>query len=60
MQHPVAAEALGVVLDPYGGGFGGAQCVDPQQVGEGAVVDADGLGDLEEADQFEAVQPLGP
>jgi hypothetical protein len=27
---------------------------------EGAVVDADGLGHLEEADQFEPVQSLGP
>jgi hypothetical protein len=34
----------------------GSQCVDPQQGGEGAVVDGDGLGDLEEADQLQPVQ----
>jgi len=30
------------------------------QVGQGTVVDGDGLGDLEEADQFEPVQSLSP
>ena len=37
----------------------GAQRVDAEQVGQGAVVHADGLGDLEEPDQLEAVQALG-
>ena len=31
----------------------------PEQVGQGAVVDGDGLGDLEEPDQLEPVQALG-
>jgi len=35
VQDPVSAQGVGVVLDPYCGCFGGAQGVDPQQVGEG-------------------------
>ena len=31
----------------------------PEQVGQGAVVDGDGLGDLQEPDQLEPVQALG-
>jgi hypothetical protein len=58
VQHPVAAQGLGVVLDPDRGGFGGAQGVDAEQVGQGTVVDADGRGDLEESDQLETVQAL--
>jgi hypothetical protein len=48
-----------VVLDPYCGCFGGAQGVDPEEVGQGAVVDGQGLGDLKEPDQLEPVQALG-
>ena len=59
VQHPVAAQGLGVVLDPDGSRLGGAQRVDAEQVGQGAMVDADGLGDLEEPDQLEPVQALG-
>ena len=59
VQDPVAAQGLGVVLDPDRGGLGGAQGVDAEQVGQGAVVDGDGLGDLEEPDQLEPVQALG-
>ena len=55
----MAAQGLGVVLDPDRGGLGGAQRVDAEQVGQGAVVDGDGLGDLEEPDQLEPVQALG-
>ena len=55
----MAAQGVGVVLDPDGGGLGGAQGVDAEQVGEGAVVDGDGLGDLQEPDQLEPVQALG-
>jgi len=59
VQHPVAAQGFGVVLDPDGGRLGGSQRVDAEQVGQGAMVDADGLGDLEESDQLEPVQALG-
>src|SRR5665811_1199176 len=58
MQHPVSAQGIGVVLDPYCGRFGGAQGVDPEQIRAGAVVDGQGLGDLEEPDQLEPVQAL--
>lgn len=50
---------LGVVLDPNGC-LRGPQGVDPGQVGQCPVVDADGLGDLEEPDQLESIQALGP
>ena len=40
-------------------GLGALQGVDAQQVREGAVVDGDGLGDLEEPDQLGPVQALG-
>ena len=55
VQHPVSAQGVGVVLDLYCGCFGGAQGVDAQQVCEGAVVDGQGLGDLQEPDQLEPV-----
>ena len=55
----MAAQGLGVVLDPHGRCFGGAERVDAEQVGEGAVVDGDGLRDLEEPDELEPVQSLG-
>ena len=53
------AQGLVVVLDPDGGGFRGPQRVDPEQGGQGAVVDRHSLGDLEEPDQLEPVQTLG-
>ena len=59
VQHPVPAERLAVVLDPHRCSFGGSQRVDAEQVGQGAVVHRDGLGDLEEPDQLEPVQALG-
>ena len=55
----MSAERFLVVLDPDGRGFGGAQGVDAEQVGQGAVVHGEGLGDLEEPDQLEPVQTLG-
>ncbi len=59
MQHLVAVYGLLVVLALDASGFGGAQCVDAEQVGQGAVAHGQGLGDLEEPDQLEAVQSLG-
>jgi hypothetical protein len=53
------AQGLGVVLNPHRGGFGGTQGVDAKQIGQGAVVDADALGDRQEPDQLEPVQSLG-
>ena len=55
----MAPQGVGVVLDPHRGRFEGAQGVDTQQIREGAVVDGQGLGDLEEPDQLEPVQALG-
>ena len=34
--------------------------VDPEQVGQGAVMDGESLGDLQEPDQLQPVQALGP
>ncbi len=48
-----------VVLDAYRSSLGCAECADAQQVRQGAVVDGDRLGDLEEPDELELVQPLG-
>lgn len=59
MQHPVSTQRIGVVLDPLGGGFGGAEGVDAEQAGQRAVVHRDCLGDLQEPDGLEAVQALG-
>ena len=59
VQDAVPAECFGVVLDPDGRGLGGAECVDAEQVGQGAVVHGRGLGDLEEADELEPVEALG-
>jgi len=55
VQHPVASKGVGIVLDPDRGGLGRAQCVDPQQVGQGAMVHGEGFGDLKEPDQLEPV-----
>jgi hypothetical protein len=59
VQDTVATKGLAVVLDTYGGCLGGSQRVDAEQVGQRAVVDGDGLRDLEESDQLEPVEPLG-
>jgi len=59
VEHPVSAQGVGVVLDPHGCRLGRAPRVDADQVGECAVVDADGLGDLQEPDQLKPVQSLG-
>ena len=59
VEHSMSPQGVGVVLDPHRCRLGGAQGVDAQQVGQGAVVDADGLGDLKEPDQLQPVQPLG-
>jgi hypothetical protein len=59
MEDPVTAHRVGVVLDPDGRCLGGTEGVDPEQVGKCAVVDGQGLGDLQEPDQLEPVQPLG-
>ena len=37
VEHAVSAQRFGVVLDPHRGRFGGAQRVDAEQVGQGAV-----------------------
>jgi hypothetical protein len=57
--HPVPAQRVGVVLDPYRGGLGGAQGIDAEQEREAAVVHGDRLGNLEEPDQLEPVKSLG-
>lgn len=54
----MAAEGVGVVLDAHCGGFGGAKRVDAEQVRQGTVVHGQGVGDLQESDQLEPVQPL--
>ena len=46
VQDAVSAEGVGVVLDPRGRGFRCAEGVDAEQVGQGAVVDGDGLGEI--------------
>ena len=58
-QDAVTAQRLPVILDPHSRRFGGAQGVDAEQVRQRAVVDADGLGDLQEPDQLKPVQALG-
>ncbi len=57
VQDAVASQGLGVILDPDRSRLRRAQGVDAEQVGQGAVVDGDGLGDLEEPDQLEPVRP---
>jgi hypothetical protein len=59
VQDAMATKRFLVVLDSYGGGFGGAERVDAEQIGQGAVVDRDGLGDLQEPDQLQPVESLG-
>jgi hypothetical protein len=59
VQDAVAAQRLGVVLDPDRRGLGGAQGVDAEQERERTVVDGEGLGDLEKTDQLKPVQALG-
>ena len=51
-------QGLPVVLNPYGSRLRGAQGVDAEQVGQRAMVDGDGLGDLEEPDEFQSVETL--
>ena len=53
------AQRLRVVLDSHRSGLGGPQGVDAEQVRQCAVVDGDGLGDLQEPDQLQPVQTLG-
>ena len=55
----MAAQGLGVVLDPDRGCLRRPEGVDAEEVGQGAVVDGDGLRDLQEAGQLESVQTLG-
>ena len=52
VEHAVAAQGVGVVLDPHRGGLRGAQGIDAEQVGERAVVHREDLGDLEEPDEL--------
>lgn len=59
MQHSVASEGFCVVLDPHGCGFGCSEGLDAEQVGQGPVVNGEGLGDLEESDELESVKSLG-
>lgn len=58
-QDAVTTQSVGVVLDLHRGCLRGTKGVDAEQVGERAVVDGECLGDLEEADQLQAVQALG-
>jgi hypothetical protein len=60
VQDAVTAQGLGVVLDPYRGDFRGAERVDAEQERQGSVVHREGLGDLEEPDELEPVESLGP
>ncbi len=53
------AERLLVVPGAHRGRLGCAESVIAEEVGQGAVVDGDGLGDLEEPDQLKPVQPMG-
>lgn len=53
----MAAQSLGVVLDPRRSGFGRSEGVDAEKVGQGAVVNGEGLGGLERPDQFKPVSP---
>jgi hypothetical protein len=55
VQHPMASHGFRVVLDSHRSRLGRAQRVDALQVGQRAVVNRDGLGDLKKADQFEPV-----
>ena len=59
MQYAVPAQEVGVVPDAHRSRLRGSQGVDPEQVGQCAVVDSDGLGDLQKPDQFQSVQTLG-
>ena len=49
-------QRLLVVLDPDRCRLGSSQRVDAERVGQSAVVNGDGLGDLEEPDQLEPIQ----
>lgn len=55
----MSAQRLGVVLDPDRCRLLGSQGVDAEQIGEGAVMDGDRLGDLKESNELEPVEPLG-
>jgi hypothetical protein len=59
VKHPVSAHGVGIVLDPHRRGLGGAQGVNPEEKRQGAVVDGNGLSDLQEPDQLKPVQALG-
>ena len=59
VQHPIAAQGVGVVLDPHSCRLAGPQRIDPQQVRQGTVIDGEGLGDLQEPDELQPVQSLG-
>ncbi len=57
VEDAVPAQGFGVVLDPHHGGFGGAMRVDAEQIRQGAVVDGQCLGDLEEPDESSRSSP---
>lgn len=54
----MSAQGVGVVFDLHGCSFGGSEGVDAEQVGQSAVVDGDGVGDLQEPGQLDPVQSL--
>jgi hypothetical protein len=45
-----------VILDTHGGGFGGTDGVNAEQVGQRTAVHGQALGELEEPDQLEPAQ----
>ena len=55
----MAAQRLGVVLDPDRRRLRGSQSVDTEQIRESAVMNGDRLSDLKESDELKPVEPLG-
>lgn len=55
----MAAQRLGVVLDPDRRRLGCSQSVDPKEISECTVMDGDRLSDLKEPEELEPVEPLG-
>nr|WP_240044513.1 hypothetical protein [Nocardioides albidus] len=55
----MAAQRLGVVLDPDRRRLRGSQSVDTEEIRESAVMNGDRLSDLKESDELEPVEPLG-
>lgn len=54
----MSAKSFVIVLDPHRGCLGCAEGVDAEQERQRAMMNGERLGDLEEADELEAVQSL--